>query len=250
LESIPPSGNFTSEISFDRLQALWLDRVNNRRPVQYLAGKTPWRDFELVVTPDVLIPRPETEMTIDIAQTESGPSQRAGNWVDLGTGSGAIAIGLARKMPQARIFAVDTSAAALAVARSNAERLGALDRISFHHGNWWQPLSHLQGRVDGMVSNPPYIPSATVLTLAPEVVAHEPHLALDGGADGLEAIVHLVETAPNYLKPDGLWLVEHMSGQSSSIMELLARNGNYTDIRSIHDLAGLDRFVVARRRAD
>jgi Methylase of polypeptide chain release factors len=110
--------------------------------------------------------------------------------VDLGTGSGAIAIGLASALTNATIHAVDCSSEALAVARQNADNLGFAKRVNFYQGSWWEPLAFLKGRVSGMVSNPPYIPSSTVLTLQPEVLKHEPHLALDGGLDGLDCIRH------------------------------------------------------------
>jgi release factor glutamine methyltransferase len=248
LESIDPEQLVPISIPLDRLSQLWLDRVHDRQPIQYLLGKTYWRDFELVVSPAVLIPRPETESMIDIAIAESNQVQQQGIWVDLGTGSGAIAIGLARELPDVEIYAVDSSLAALEVARTNASRLGTIERINFSHGSWWSTLAHLQGRVSGMLSNPPYIPSDEVLRLQPEVSNHEPHLALDGGVDGLAAIRLLVDTAPTYLQSGGIWLIEMMAGQGESVRDLLIRQGSYTDIQIIHDLAGLDRFVFARIR--
>ncbi|WP_310488407.1 peptide chain release factor N(5)-glutamine methyltransferase [Chamaesiphon sp. VAR_69_metabat_338] len=248
LESIAADGSIEMSIPLDRLSALWLDRVDRDRPVQYLIGKTFWRDFELIVSPAVLIPRPETESIIDIAIEFSNSTQQQGIWVDLGTGSGAIAIGLAKTLLNASIYAVDCSPAALDIARLNATQLGVLDRIQFSHGNWWSSLTPLQGKVAGMLSNPPYIPSAEVLQLQPEVANHEPHLALDGGSDGLDAIRILVDTAPTYLQAGGLWLIEMMAGQGAAVADLLARQGSYTDIQIIDDLAGLDRFACARLR--
>lgn len=248
LESIADDESIAIAISLDRLSALWLDRVERRKPVQYLVGKTFWRDFELVVSPAVLIPRPETEATIDIALDASNNVQQQGIWVDLGTGSGAIAIGLAKALPAAEIYAVDCSVPALEIARLNATRLGVGDRIQFSHGSWWSSLEHLQGRVAGMLSNPPYIPSQEVLRLQAEVLEHEPHLALDGGTDGLDAIRLLVDTAPIYLQAGGIWLIEMMAGQGTSVADLLTGHGSYTDIEIIDDLAGLDRFVLAKLR--
>ncbi|WP_310484685.1 peptide chain release factor N(5)-glutamine methyltransferase [Chamaesiphon sp. VAR_48_metabat_403] len=248
LESIADDKSISIAIPLDRLSALWLDRIERRKPVQYLVGKTFWRDFELVVSPAVLIPRPETESIIDIALAASNNSQQQGIWVDLGTGSGAIAIGLAKTFPTAEIYAVDCSAEALEIAQLNATRLGVSDRIQFSQGSWWSSLGHLQGRVAGMLSNPPYIPSQEVLRLQPEVVDHEPHLALDGGIDGLESIRLLVDTAPIYLQSGGIWLIEMMAGQGTSVADLLVRQGSYTDIEIIDDLAGLDRFVLAKLR--
>ncbi len=246
LESIPPERSIEFSISLDRLSALWLDRVNDRQPVQYLVGKTFWRDFELLVSPAVLIPRPETESMIDIALAASSPIQQQGIWLDLGTGSGAMAIGLAKELPDATIYAVDCSSAALAVAQLNATRLKTLDRLHFRCGSWFSALPDLKGKVTGMLSNPPYIPSAEVLRLQPEVVNHEPHLALDGGVDGLDSIRILVDTAPEYLQTGGIWLVEIMAGQGRAVVDLLARRGCYTEIEIIDDLAGLDRFVLAK----
>jgi release factor glutamine methyltransferase len=248
LESIADDRSIEISMPLDRLSALWIDRVEHHKPVQYLLGTTFWRDFELVVSPAVLIPRPETESIIDIALAASTNLQQQGIWVDLGTGSGAIAIGLAKTLPMAEIFAVDTSTEALNVARANATRLNVIHQINFSHGSWWTSLVQLKGKVAGMISNPPYIPSAEVLQLQPEVVNHEPHLALDGGLDGLEAIRILVNTAPEYLQPGGIWLIEMMAGQGAAVVKLLEQQGSYTDIEIIDDLAGLDRFVLARLR--
>jgi release factor glutamine methyltransferase len=246
LESIADDRSIEISMPLDRLSGLWIDRVEQRKPVQYLVGRTFWRDFELVVSPAVLIPRPETESIIDIALAASNSPQQQSIWVDLGTGSGAIAIGLAKALPMAQVFAVDTSAEALAIAKTNAARLNVLNQIDFNQGSWFSSLSQLKGKVAGMISNPPYIPSEQVLKLQREVVDHEPHLALDGGFDGLDAIRLLVNTAPDYLQPGGIWLIEMMAGQGDVIVELLVQQGSYTDIEIIDDLAGLDRFVLAR----
>ena len=248
LESIEDDRSIEMAMPLDRLSSLWIDRVTNRKPVQYLVGRTFWRDFELVVSPLVLIPRPETESIIDIAIARSNPAQQQGIWVDLGTGSGAIAIGLAKTLPLAQIYAVDTSAAALDVAKFNTTNLNVIDAIDFRQGNWWSSLGHLQGKVAAMLSNPPYIPSGEVLRLQPEVTNHEPHLALDGGMDGLDAIRVLVATAPEYLQSGGIWLIEMMAGQGQAVVALLEQQGSYTDIEIIDDLAGLDRFVLSRVR--
>lgn len=248
LESIGDRQLVQSSVSLDRLSVLWIARLNDRQPVQYLVGKTYWRDFELFVSPAVLIPRPETESIVDIALAASDYLQQQGIWVDLGTGSGAIAIGLAKELPDANIFAVDCSLAALEVARRNALTQQLSQRIHFSHGSWWSSLSHLQGRVAGIISNPPYIPAQQVLKLQPEVTNHEPHLALDGGLDGLAAIRVLVNTAPEYLQDGGIWLIEMMAGQGETVRELLLDRGSYADIQIIDDLAGLDRFVLATVR--
>ncbi len=236
------------EQSFSQLQNLWQQRIEKRLPVQYLAGTTPWRHFQLKVSPAVLIPRPETELIVDIAKQAAGEELKAGNWVDLGTGSGAIALGLAVTFPQATIHGVDISAEALAVARDNAANLSLTAKIHFYQGNWWNPLARLKGKVSGMVANPPYIPTADIQQLQPEVVRHEPHLALDGGKDGLEHIRHLVEVSAEYLHPGGIWLIEMMAGQGEIVAQMLQAQGGYHQIKLLPDLAGIERFALAYRR--
>lgn len=250
LESFKNLPKVELNLSLAELAQLWERRLQERVPVQYLTGTTYWRDFSLKVTPAVLIPRPETELLIDLAVEALKPDRldSKSNWVDLGTGSGAIAIGLASVLTNATIYAVDVSTAALAVAQQNAENLGFGDRIKFDRGAWWEPLEFLKGQVSGMISNPPYIPSSTVLTLQPEVTKHEPHLALDGGLDGLDCIRHLAQTAPDYLESGGVWLVEMMAGQAEAVVEILESQGSYCDVQIFADLAGIDRFALAYRR--
>jgi release factor glutamine methyltransferase len=235
--------------SLEELSQLWQQRLESRVPVQYLAGAAPWRNFVLSVSPAVLIPRPETEYVIDLAidAVQHQPELKQGHWADLGTGSGAIALGLADAFAEASIHAVDRSVDALAVAQQNAKQLGLSDRIQFYQGDWFEPLDHLQGKLSGMVSNPPYIPSAMLSELQPEVATHEPSLALDGGADGLDCIRHLVATAPNYLIPGGVWLIEMMAGQAEAVANLLQTQGNYGNVQIYPDLAGVDRFALAYR---
>jgi release factor glutamine methyltransferase len=234
------------------LSQLWHRRLHDRLPIQYLAGVTYWRHFSLTVSPAVLIPRPETEYLIDLAvvAVKNSPiTQRgSGHWADLGTGSGAIAIGLADALPTARIHAVDYSADALAIAQLNAQKLGFAERIQFYQGSWWEPLIALKGQLSGMVANPPYIPSSLIPQLQPEVRHHEPHLALNGGNDGLDCIRQLIETAPNYLRPGGIWLIEMMAGQADTVAQLLHQQGSYCQIQIFSDLAGIDRFALAYRR--
>lgn len=250
LESFKDLPKIELKLSLSELAQLWQRRLQERVPVQYLTGVAHWRHFSLKVTPAVLIPRPETELLIDLAveAVKSYGVNPKSHWVDLGTGSGAIAIGLACALTNARVYAVDCSSEALAVARLNAENLGFGSRVNFYQGLWWEPLAFLKGQVSGMVSNPPYIPSSTVLTLQPEVVRHEPHLALDGGFDGLDCIRHLVETAPDYLESGGVWLVEMMAGQAEAVADMLESHGSYGKVQIFSDLAGIDRFALAYRR--
>jgi release factor glutamine methyltransferase len=238
--------------SLSELNQLWQQRLQERLPVQYLVETVFWRRFQLKVTPAVLIPRPETELIIDIAQKASKqsnfPPDSQPHWVDLGTGSGAIALGLAASFPEAKIHAVDYSVEALKIAQENAVNCNLGTNICFYQGSWWNPLKFLQGQVRGMVSNPPYIPSAEIEQLQLEVAQHEPHLALDGGKDGLDAIRYLVETAPQYLVSRGIWLIEIMAGQAQAVVELLQQQGQYDDIQIFSDLSGIERFILAFKK--
>ena len=234
-----------------QLNNLWQKRLREHLPIQYLVGRVPWRHFYLKVSPAVLIPRPETELLIDLVSQElpkkPNNSLISGNWVDLGTGSGAIALGLAEILPEATIHAVDCSQEALAIAKENAHNLNLTKNINFYQGEWWHPLAHLQGKVSGMVSNPPYIPTAELPSLQPEVFKHEPHLALDGGQDGLESIRYLIETSANYLAPGSIWLIEMMAGQADAVKSMLKDYGCYDRIQVFKDLAGIERFALAYR---
>lgn len=229
-----------------KLDRLWQQRLRDRLPVQYLAGETTWRDLELLVSPAVLIPRPETELLIDLVQDYCDRNQiKSGEWVDLGTGSGAIALGLAQALPDANIHAVDRSVEALAIAQQNAQRCGLENRVKFYHGNWFEPLAALKRKITGMVSNPPYIPTKEIEHLQPEVRDCEPHLALDGGIDGLDAVRHLITTAPLYLMTGGYWVVELAIGQAPIVVTMLMEMKCYDRIQIHCDRAGIERFVAA-----
>ncbi|MGB3790101.1 MAG: peptide chain release factor N(5)-glutamine methyltransferase [Phormidesmis sp.] len=237
-------------LSLERLTEKWQQRAAKRVPVQYLVGETPWRDFILTVTPDVLIPRPETELIIDIAlnlakQSPSAGELLTGHWADLGTGSGAIALALAKQLPTATIHAIDISSKAIKVARSNVQRNNLTHRITLYQGSWLTPLDSIKGNLAAIVSNPPYIPSKTVLTLQPEVTHHEPHLALDGGPEGLDALNYLVGNSASYLRPGGLFLCELMDGQAQTVAALIADQSDYAQITIHEDLSGIQRFVSA-----
>jgi release factor glutamine methyltransferase len=232
--------------SWSEITKRWQKRLKARVPLQYLLESVVWRNFTLKVSPEVLIPRPETELLIDIVG-ETVRGDDGGIWVDMGTGSGAIAIGLASILTKAEIYAIDYSQTALAIAKENIINTGFADRIILKQGSWWTPLEKWKGQISGMLSNPPYIPSAEILDLQIEVREHEPRLALDGGEDGLTALRYLVATAPDYLRSGGLWLVEMRAGQGEKVAQMLENQGNYRQIQIINDLAGFDRFVLAER---
>lgn len=249
LESFKNKAELPLKFPLAELSQLWRQRLELRLPVQYIVGSTTWRQFSLLVSPAVLIPRPETEELIDwaIAAVQAHPNLGQGAWVDLGTGSGAIALALADAFPQASIHAVDVSEQALAIAQQNSQRLGLGDRIQFHQGKWFEPIASLQHQLSGIVSNPPYIPHGMIADLQPEVARHEPHLALDGGEDGLDCIRHLVNVAPDYLRSGGFWLIEMMVGQAEWVTRLLEEQGSYRAIEVHVDFNGIERFASAFR---
>lgn len=248
LENYKCKEKIFSKLSLAEINKLWQLRIKKRIPIQYLLGECHWRNFVLKVTPDVLIPRPETELIIDLALelTANFPDLRLGNWLDLGTGSGAIALGLAEIFPSAEIHAVDISQNALKIAQENAFIQKLHHRIKFYHGSWFEPINELKNSFSGIISNPPYIPSNLVLELQPEVVNHEPKIALDGGDDGLRDIKLLINQAPNFLKKGGFLLIEIMAGQGNPVKELLEQNGNYSNIKIARDLANLERCAIAQ----
>jgi release factor glutamine methyltransferase len=248
LETYRTAAAIGVERSLPELSALWQRRLQEKVPVQYLLGRVEWRNFTLTVAPGVLIPRPETELLIDLAMAAvPNPQDEPIHWADLGTGSGAIAIALATHFCGATIHAVDTSNLALEIAKHNTQQLGLMDRVKFYHGNWLEPLAPLTEMLTGIISNPPYIPSALVPDLQPEVAHHEPHLALDGGTDGLDAFRIIVKHAPQVLKSGGVLLLEMMMGQADAVSTLLRESGNYNNIQIHSDLAGIQRFAQAHR---
>jgi release factor glutamine methyltransferase len=200
----------------------WIEHRYVGEPIQYIAGETEFYGLPFRVTHDVLIPRPETEhlveKTLALAARFHAP-----RIVDIGTGSGAIAISLAYHFPNAAIAAIDLSAAALTVARRNAEVNGIADRIRFLEGDLLAPVAREQ--FDIVVSNPPYVPTTDRSTLAVEVRDYEPALALFAGADGLDIYRRLIPAAFAVLIPDGFVALEIGHGQSPAIASLLAESG-------------------------
>jgi release factor glutamine methyltransferase len=245
-----PNRSFHFRQSPGELEWLWRRHLETAEPLQYLVGRCPWRDLELQVGPGVLIPRQETELLVELAlslATSSLPDGVSCTWADLGTGSGCLAISLARALPQSLGVATDISSEALALARVNADGAGLSRRIEMRRANWWQGLEPWWGKLALVVANPPYIPSATVETLEPVVRLHEPLLALDGGADGLVAIRQVVEGAREGLAPGGVIVLEHHHDQSEAVCALLEEAG-LEAVASHRDLEGTLRFASARRR--
>jgi len=232
----------------DRYEAALRRRVA-REPLQHIVGSQAFRDISVAVGPDVLVPRPETELLASWAlELLPPPSGRSPRVLDVGTGSGCIAAALASERRDLTIVAVDVSPAAVAVARDNIAALGLGDRVSVVVSDLFSALSPT--RVDLIVSNPPYIATGELATLAPEITEHEPRIAVDGGADGLAVATRLVREAPAWLRP-GAALVLETGGdeQVESVMRAM-REAGFVDVASRRDLAGVTRFVSGRRAAE
>jgi release factor glutamine methyltransferase len=208
-------------------------------PIQYILGEQEFFGLSFLVTPDVLIPRPETEHLVE-AVLQRVPPQAEAQILDVGTGSGAIAVVLAYHLPHAHVTAVDLSAAALAVAQRNAVRHGVAERMTFRQSDLLQAFDHLH--LDVLVSNPPYIAESEVLE--PQVANYEPHSALYAGPTGLEIYERLIPQARHVLKPNGWILLEIGYGQSPAMHNLLS---DWTGVDFINDLQGIPRVAVARR---
>ncbi|GDY08098.1 MAG: peptide chain release factor N(5)-glutamine methyltransferase [Planctomycetota bacterium] len=215
-------------------------------PVAYLVGHREFFGLDFRVTKDVLIPRPDTE-TLVVDAIEILKPQAAPRVLDVGTGSGCIAISLAVNCPNAEVTAIDLSQAALNIARANAETHSVAGRIRWLCGDLFAPLT-TDTQFDLIASNPPYIASAEIETLAADVRLHEPRSALDGGPDGLDVIRRLIAGAPQYLVPQGKLLIEISGEQADAVTQLLAANGRYDDIAVLKDLAKQPRVVRAVRK--
>ncbi len=220
------------------------------RPTAYVVGHREFFGLDLAVDERVLIPRPETERLVE-AVRDALRGRPAPLVVEIGTGSGAVAIALARELPRAQIVATDASDEALAVARLNAARHGVAHRIAWASGDVLAPLAGmaLAGRVDAIVSNPPYIPTADLADLPREIREHEPREALDGGPDGLAIHRRIIAGAARYLRPGGLVALEvaAVHGQADAVAALLRDAGPYEAPAIVRDDAGAERVVIATR---
>ena len=225
-----------------RFSSLLLSRAN-REPVQYLLGEQYFYGLKFSVTPDVLIPRQETEELCEwgLSFLKKHPVPRV---LDLCTGSGAIAVTLAHNCARAEVTASDLSGGALKVAQKNAAANGV--NVRFVQGDLWEPLDGLT--FDLILSNPPYIPSADCETLQPEVM-REPRMALDGGADGLDFYRRIADGAKEHLNPGGMIAVELGIGEAQDVAEMFRRAG-LTDVEIRKDIYGVERMGGARRRRE
>ena len=233
------------ELSCRELNAYneFLERRATGEPLQYITGHQEFWALDLLVTPAVLIPRPETEHSVEAA-LELLSGIESPRIVDVGTGSGCIALALAAELPNAKIDAVDISADALEIARRNAHRLGLSKRVEFARSDLLSNCLDLGPMYDLVISNPPYVGESEADKLQVEVRQHEPHFALFGGEQGLDIYHRLIPQAHQVLKPDRWLVMEIGFSQEQAIHQLLRE---WRDLRSMPDLGGIPRVVIARK---
>jgi release factor glutamine methyltransferase len=238
------------DITLDKAQSCFVSGVLKRRikgePIQYILGKTEFMGLEFKVTPDVLIPRPETEVlvetVIEVAQSSELPAHRI---LDVGTGSGCIAVSLAKFIKDTDITAIDFSMAALEIARQNALLNNV--KVNFLHSDLFSSHDLGASSYELIVSNPPYIARAEIQTLQPEI-KYEPRIALDGGSDGLDFYRRIINGAPAYLKQGGFLIMEIGFGQKDAVKNILKDCRYFEIIDLLKDYNNIDRVVIAKKR--
>jgi release factor glutamine methyltransferase len=228
-----------------RFQEMLARRVR-REPVAYITGRKEFWSLDFVVMPEVLIPRPETELLVEVALDRlKSIASRAPNILDLGTGSGIIAVCLAKERLQANILAVDIASSALEVARINARRHGVSERIGWIGGDLFAALGEEKRLFDLIVSNPPYLRTGELSLLAPEISQWEPMTALDGGRDGIEYYRRIIGEAGQYLASGSSLVLEIGADMAPVVTELFARSGGYGPASVYQDYAGKSRVIAA-----
>jgi len=244
--------NYDKPLLSDELQQFktLLKRRIQREPVAYILGSKEFWSMDLAVTPDVLIPRPETECLVEAALKhltfESGlPPKRV---LELGTGSGAIVIALAAQNENHVFLASDQSINAIEIASANAKRHGLGERIAFFAGDWLGALDPIRCSLDMIVSNPPYIPQNVFPQLQPEISLFEPISALDGGDDGLSCLTEIIESAHAYLQPGGLLMLEIGHDQKKDVHHIIAAGDLYDEVIFSKDYGGYDRVVQMQKK--
>jgi release factor glutamine methyltransferase len=216
-----------------------------RKPLQHLTGRQAFWKRDFVVSPDVLIPRPETEILVEAA-LESLTAMRMPAVVDVGTGSGCIAVSIAAERPDAHVTGTDISGPALVVARENAARAGVAGRVSLAKGDLLEPVQHLKGQIQAVLSNPPYVDLTERAALQPEVRDHEPAVALFPPAGRYSIYRRLIPDAAEYLAPGGWLILEVGQGMADAVVHLCTDSGFVLDA-TLDDLQGIPRVVVGRK---
>jgi release factor glutamine methyltransferase len=245
LITINPNGNLRLKKNLEFLESVWDDHLMSSCPMQYLCGTTFWRDLKLKVTKKVLIPRPETELIVDIVFNIFRRKSEKLFFGELGTGSGAISIALALAYPFSEGVATDIDQDVLEIAIKNYINSSKQSNLKFYCGNWWSPLESFKGKLDFAISNPPYIPEDTYEKLPKEVKNFEPKVALLGGEDGLKHIREIIQKAPLFLKEKGWLILENHFDQGEKVKQLLIQN-KFTSIEIVKDLSGIGRFTIGR----
>tara|TARA_Y100001968_G_scaffold3497_1_gene3076 strand:- start:12 stop:884 length:873 start_codon:yes stop_codon:yes gene_type:complete len=241
-----PENSFPLEIPTEELEIIWESHLKYQMPLQHLISKCPWRDFELEISRYALIPRQETELLIDLA-LEKVSNSSSGRWADLGTGSGPLAISLAKALPNWNGYAVDISEDALELAKRNLKSIVPKANVRFVLGDWWGPLKKCWGSFNLVLSNPPYIPSDLIEDLEPVVKNHEPLIALDGGHDGMNASKQIILGALNGLAEGGWLILEHHYDQSEKIIKVMENIG-MEEVSFEKDLTGIKRYAICRKK--
>ncbi|WIF96046.1 peptide chain release factor N(5)-glutamine methyltransferase [Caminicella sporogenes] len=223
-----------------------IDKRFQGMPVQYLTNNQEFMGLDFYVEEGVLIPRSDTEILVEKVINHIDNTKEY-NILDIGTGSGAIAVSLAKYFVNSTVYSIDISKKAIGIGRKNADRHGVLSRIKFLEGSLFEPLEEIdiKGKIDILVSNPPYIPSEEIEKLQIEVSKYEPRLALDGGKDGLYFYRKIIDKAPKYLRHNGFIALEVGHNQAGKVVEFMRKNGCYKDIEITKDLAGIERVVSA-----
>lgn len=238
-----------SERPLDKAELIRYRALHTRRrtgePVAYLLGKREFYGRSFRVDARVLIPRPETELLVEVGLERTRQLALSARVLDLCTGSGCVAISLARERPTTRVLGTDVSPGAVAVAEENATRLGAASNSGFFLSDVFAAVGP-RSRFDLITANPPYIPAREIPTLQVDIRGFEPHLALVGGEDGLDLVRRIVADAPAFLAPGGVLAMELASGQASEVAALLAHSG-YRDVVVAKDYGGHERVVSGRR---
>ncbi len=245
LITINPHGILHLKKKLEFLESVWDDHLLKSCPIQYLCGITFWRELKLKVTNKVLIPRPETELILDIVFNIFRRKSEKLFFAELGTGSGAISIALALAYPLSNGVATDIDQDALEIAIENFTNSSKQSNLKFYCGNWWSPLGNFKGKIDLAISNPPYIPKDTYEKLPKEVKNFEPKVALLGGEDGLKHIREIIQKAPLFLKEKGWLILENHFDQGEKVKKLLIKN-KFTSIEIVKDLSGIGRFTIGR----
>ena len=243
--NLDPKKNLLLNEKLSLIESIWDKHLLSSTPIQYLCGFTFWRDLKLEVTEKVLIPRPETEILVDIVLKLFNKNFKKLFFAELGTGSGAVSISLSLVNSSWNGIATDIDQNALDIAEKNFMSSSNKSNLKFCCGNWWTPLEKYKGEFDFVISNPPYIPKEIYKKLPREVKNFEPEVALVGGEDGLRHIRQIIKFAPQFLKEKGWLILENHFDQGVKVRQLFLEN-KFKFVEVINDYSGIGRFTIGR----